>query len=142
VQVQAVAEELGQALAVERAAAAAAFVELVHHAPGATTIERRVVAIGDAQVRIAQAVAGKVLPGAGDERHSGTIALHHVVELAGDAGGQGEVAVDRIEGGPPRFAVLAGQRRGGEAGQRQRRQGGAQDAPDLAEGIHHRILSL
>ena len=35
VEIQPVAEELGQALAVKRAAAAAAFVELVHHAPGA-----------------------------------------------------------------------------------------------------------
>ena len=93
-------------------------------------------------MRIAQAVLAEVLPGAGDEHHFGAVALRHVVKLPGDAGRQGEVAADRIEAGPPRFAVLSGQRRAAGADYCRRQQGKQGGTQDAVQNLHHRILSL
>ena len=62
---QIVEEELAQALAIERGARRAALVELVNDAPdgGAAVVG----AVGEAEVRIAQAVLAQVLPGARED---------------------------------------------------------------------------
>ena len=79
-EVEAVAEELRQSLPIQRASAAAALVELVHHAPGAAPVQCRLVAIGDAQMRIAQPILAQVLAGAGDQHYLAAVAPGHLVD--------------------------------------------------------------
>ena len=73
-------EEFGQALAIERGARRAALVQLVQDAPRLI----RPLAIGEAEVRIAQAVRAEVLSGARENDDSGAAA----VELRGGPLGQ------------------------------------------------------
>lgn len=96
---QAVGEELGEPLPVQRAAVAAALVQLVHHAPGTAAGERRAVAVGDAEVRPAQPVLGEVLPGAGEQHDLGALVRR-----------QRQVARHRFDRRPPRLAGLPGLR--------------------------------
>lgn len=133
---QALAEKLGQPLAVELAAVTAALVEFVHHAPGATAVYRSAVTVGDAEVRITQPVGAQILSGAGNQQHSGAIARGHFVELLGDAGGKLQIARHRRQRWPARFAVLPGERRLAEQQRTRQRQ------QPLSRRAHQRIRSL
>ena len=66
---QVVEEELAQALAVERGARRAALVELVHDAPDRAVAVA--LAVGESEVRVAQAVLAQVLAGAGEHHDAG-----------------------------------------------------------------------
>lgn len=105
---QAVGEELGEPLPVQRAAVAAALVQLVHHAPGTAAGERRAVAVGDAEVRPAQPVLAQVLPGAGEQHDLGALVRRQRVEFGGDARRERQVARHRFDRRPPRLAGLPG----------------------------------
>ena len=113
---QVVEEELAQTLAVELAHGAAAFVELVHHAPG--PLGRLV---GPTQVGVAQAVLAQVLPGAAQHHHAGAAARVLGVERGSRLLRQLHAALDELGRGLARLAGAAGVGRRG--GQQQRRQG-------------------
>lgn len=128
VRVKPVAEEFGEPLPVDTAAVAAALVELVHHAPGPAPVERGLVAVGDAEVRPAQPVAGEVLPGARDDDDACALARRQFVELQRDARRQREILLHRRDGRPPRLAVLPGRGRSRRAGEQRQRAGNRRGA--------------
>jgi hypothetical protein len=66
---QVVEEELAQALAIERGARRAALVQLVDDAPDRAVAVA--LAVGESEVRVAQAVLAQVLAGAGDDDDAG-----------------------------------------------------------------------
>ncbi|MNU87389.1 hypothetical protein D3C71_771710 [compost metagenome] len=98
---QVVEEELAQPLPVDRGHRRAAVVELVHHAPRAL-----VGLVGDAQVRIAQAVLAQVLSGARQDDHARTARI----ELLRGALGQLHALDDQRRRRPDLFARAAGVR--------------------------------
>ena len=78
---ESVPEEFRETLPVEVAAVAAALVQLVHDAPGTAAAERRIVAVGDPQVRPAQPVFRQILPGTCDHQDAGALLRRQFVEL-------------------------------------------------------------
>ena len=133
--VQIVEKEFAQPLAVQRRAGGAALVQFVNHAPDRPTgisTGGRCVAIGKAEVRIAQTIAAQILADTGQDHDAGTA----VGQVLRGVLGQAHRAFDRVRAGWPVFARSAGLCGAARRSPQGATQSGAHD------GVHRVMRSL